>query len=108
MATVTWSITNLSTEQTPDPNYVVRASWRVTASENGKSFFQDGSSTFAQTQQSNFIPYDQLTPEIVLGWVKAQLGPEVTANCEKTVVTQLGYLLNPAPEPAPQQLPWAA
>jgi hypothetical protein len=106
MATITWSITNLLTEQTPDPNYVVNASWRVTATESGKSFFQDGGSTFAQTQQSNFIPYDQLTPEIVLGWVQAQLGAEVVANCEKTCTTQLGYLLNPAPEPQPQPVPW--
>lgn len=106
MATVTWSITNLATEQTPDPNYVVRASWRVTASEHGQSFFQDGNSSFAQTQQSTFIPYDQLTPEIVLGWVQAQLGPEVVANCEKTCTTQLGYLLNPAPTPNPTPLPW--
>lgn len=106
MATVTWSVTNLATEQTPDPNYVVRANWRVAATENGKVFFQDGTSTFAQTQQSSFIPYDQLTPEIVLDWVKAQLGPEVVANCEKTCTTQLSYLLNPAPSPDPTPLPW--
>jgi hypothetical protein len=106
MATVTWSITNLFTQQIPDPNYVVTALWRVTAFENNKSFFQDGTSTFAQTQQSNFIPYDQLTPEIVLGWVQAQLGAEIVANCEKTVTTQLGYLLNPAPTPQPQPTPW--
>lgn len=106
MATVTWSITNLATEQIPDPNYVVRASWRVTASENGQSFFQDGNSTFEQNQQSTFIPYDQLTPEIVIGWVQAQLGPEVTANCEQTCVTQLQYLLNPAPTPTPTPVPW--
>lgn len=108
MATVTWSITNLGTEQTPNPNYVVRASWRVTASENGKSVFQDGTSSFSQTQQSNFIPYDQLTPEIVLDWVKAQLGSEIVENCEKTCTTQLGYLLNPAPSPDPTPLPWGA
>ena len=106
MATVTWSIINLFTEQNPDPNYVVIATWRVTASESGQSVFKDGSSKFAQTQQSNFIPYDQLTPEIVLGWVQAQLGAEVTANCEKTVTTQLNHLLNPAPEPQPQPVPW--
>jgi hypothetical protein len=106
MATITWSITNLFTEQVPDPNYVVTATWRVTASDSGKSVFQDGSSSFAQTQQSNFIPYDQLTPEIVLGWVKAQLGAETVANCEKTCTTQLGYLLNFAPEPQPQPVPW--
>ncbi len=106
MATITWSITNLFTEQVPDPNYVVTATWRITVSDSGKSVFQDGSSSFAQTQQSNFIPYDQLTPEIVLGWVKAQLGAETVANCEKTCTTQLGYLLNPAPEPQPQPVPW--
>jgi len=106
MAVVTWSITNLSTQQTPNPNYVVMAIWRVTASESGKIFFQEGSSTFAQTEQSSFIPYDQLTPNIVLGWVQAQLGPEVAANCETPCITQLGYLLNPAPEPQPTPLPW--
>lgn len=106
MATVTWSITNLATEQTPDPNYVVRASWRVTASESGQIYFQDGNTTFSQDQQSAFIPYDQLTPEIVIGWVKAQLGSEVVANCEKTCTTQLGYLLNPTQTPEPTPMPW--
>lgn len=106
MATVTWSVASMSCVQQPDPNYVVQVSWVVTASESGQSFFQMGNTQLPASQQGTFIPYDQLTPEIVLGWVKTQLGPDVVAKCEQTVLNQLNYQLNPPPTPQPQPLPW--
>jgi hypothetical protein len=106
MSAVTWSIASMSCLQSPTPDYVANVMWAVTATESGQSFFMTGQTSFPVVQQSNYIPYNQLTPEIVLGWVKEKLGPETVANCEKSVTTQLGYQLNPPVEPQPQPLPW--
>lgn len=106
MTTVTWSVTSMSCLQSPTPDYVANVIWAITASEGGKSFFMPGQSSFPVVDQSSYIPYNQLTPEIVIGWVKENLGPEVVLNCEKTVIAQLNMQLNPPVEPQPQSNPW--
>jgi hypothetical protein len=54
-----------------------------------------------------FIPYPDLTPEIVIGWVQDDLGPEGVANIEANLNAQIEAQINPPPTPQSFPLPWA-
>lgn len=105
MTTFTWSISRMDTIQIPDPNYVVKAYWNLQATNGTETVSTGGIATFSSEQsESGFIPYNQLTQEIVLGWVKTQLGDSGVASYEESLQKQL----TPAPTPEYTPLPWAA
>lgn len=43
---------------------------------------------FEETAGPEFIPYEDLTEEIVIGWVKDELGPEVVSETESVVAAE--------------------
>ena len=54
-----------------------------------------------------FIPYVDLTPEIVIGWVQSNLGPEAVAAIEESIAITIQRQVTPPPEPEVLPLPWA-
>jgi hypothetical protein len=106
MTTYTWTITKMSTLQQPDPNYVVTAYWRLTGVDGQYVASLEGINTFDSQQESNFVPYDQLTNDIVVGWVQNQLGANGVSNCEVNVQNQINSLINPPVSPQITPLPW--
>lgn len=106
-ATFTWVVTQMMTVQQPDPNYVVTAQWTLTGEESGCTAFYVGDTTFNSQQSSPFVPYDQLTNDIVVGWIQASLGADGVAQVEGIVQNQLNTQINPAPAPDLTPLPWA-
>lgn len=79
--TYSWQIASLEREL-PD-NYVYTAHWTVRASEPTGQTNDEGQPTFYAAEvygqvgfsrPDNLIPYDSLTEEIVIGWVKDELG----------------------------------
>lgn len=104
MTIYTWSINSMYTVQQPDPDYVVRAFWTLTGTDGNKNASVSAAANFSQAdEQQNFIPYDQLTQEVVIGWVQAQLGEVGIASYQSQIDAQL----NPRPEPEFTPLPWA-
>jgi hypothetical protein len=106
MTTYTWTVTKLYTLQQPDPNYVVTAYWRLTGVDGQYVAYAEGNNTFDSQQESNFIPYDQLTNEIVIGWVQNQLGAGGIFSWEACVQGQINSLINPPVSPQITPLPW--
>ena len=106
MTTYTWTVTQMSTLQQPDPNYVVNAYWRLTGVDGQYTAYVESSSQFDSQQESNFIPYDQLTNDIVIGWVQNQLGASGISNWEACVQGQINSLINPPVSPQNTPLPW--
>jgi len=106
MTTYTWTVTNMYTLQQPDPNYVVNVLWELTGVDGGYTVTLGGNTVFSSSQTSNFIPYDQLTSDIVIGWVQADLGAAGIANCEANVQGALNIKMNPPPVPQNTPLPW--
>jgi len=53
-----------------------------------------------------FIPYADLTPEIVIGWVQSALGPEAVAAIEESIAISIQRQVIPPPEPEVLPLPW--
>jgi len=95
-----------------EQDYVVQANYSVIANEtiNGVSYTsQINNAAFfdVNSSQTNFIPYDQLTNEIVIGWIKSQMGIDAVVNVESNLSAQIQAQANPAPSPQPTPLPWA-
>jgi hypothetical protein len=105
MTTYTWTINAMYTLQQPDPNYVVNVLWTLTGVDTVAATAQ-GNTTFDSQQSGTFIPYDQLTEEVVIGWVQAALGADGIANYEANVQGQINSILNPPVSPQNTALPW--
>jgi hypothetical protein len=104
--TYTWTIDAMYTVQQPDPNYVVNVMWTLTGVDGQYTAFIQGNSLFDSNQSSTFIPYNQLTQDIVIGWVKSGLGEQGVANFEANVQGQIDSMKTPPVSPQNTPLPW--
>jgi hypothetical protein len=105
MTTFTTTIDAMYTLQTPDPDYVVNVLWTVTGVDGSNTASIGGNTQFSSSQApENFIPYDQLTPQIVIGWIPAQ----DISNAQACVQGQIDSMINPPVSPQNTPLPWAA
>jgi hypothetical protein len=96
------------TVQQPDPNYVVNVLWTLTGVDGTTTASIGGNTMFDSNQSSTFIPYDQLTEALVIGWVQTALGENGITNYEANVQGQINSILNPPVSPMNTPLPWAA
>lgn len=105
MTTFTTTIDAMYTLQQPDPNYVVNVLWTVTGVDGSNTASIGGNTQFDSSQQEGpFIPYDQLTPQIVTGWIP----PEQIVNAQACVQGQIDSMINPPVSPQNTPLPWTA
>jgi len=90
-----------------ETDVVTRASYTVLA-DDGEGHTADYSN-FAYTPLDPsvpFIPYADLTPEIIIGWVQYNLGPAAVAAIEESLAIQIERQVNPPKEPEVLPLPW--
>lgn len=103
MTTFTTTINAMYTLDTPDPGFVVNVLWTVTGVDGQYTAESSGNSQF-NMQEGTFTPYDQLTPEIVIGWIPA---PQI-ANAQACVQGQIDSMITPPVSPQNTPLPWRA
>ncbi len=103
MTTFTTTINSMYTLDTPEPGFVVNVRWTVTGVDGQYTANINGNSQFAM-QEGTFIPYDQLTPEIVIGWIPA---PEI-ASAQACVQGQINSMITPPVSPENTPLPWVS
>lgn len=108
MTTYTWTINAMYTVQQPDPDYVVNVVWTLTGVDGEYTASIGGNTLFDSQQADPFIPYNELTQEIVIGWVQNNLGPQGIANFEANVQGQIDSMINPPVSPQNTLLPWSA
>lgn len=102
--THTWSITRL--EQLNDGTGTVTEVFYNVLSEDEISCNSSGSVRLDTDSIENFIQYQNLTEEILLGWVKEKLG-ENLGNHEVNNAAWIESVKNPpAPRTISQPLPW--
>ena len=97
---VFWIITGRSDELDPDGNL----SYLATLS---------GNQPLTTSDITNFIPFEDLTNEIVVGWTQTAMGPVKMATFESNIAEQIELLINPVsinlyipiPEPPDPELP---
>lgn len=105
MTTFTTTIDRMYTLQQPEPDYVVNVLWTVTGVDGEYTAEIGGNTTFNSADQVGpVIPYADLTPEIVLGWIPANQ----IASAQACVQGQIDSLITPPVSPAQTPLPWAA
>ncbi len=113
MITYTWTTQRLFTLDLPtESNYVVNAVYSVEGSDDSTNppticTFSDNFATFTILQDDpNYVPYDQLTNDIVIGWIKNQLGEISVNSIELSIAAMIDTQLNPPPIPQEQPLPF--
>ena len=90
----TWAIANL--ERHTDSGIVYTAHWTVSATTAAASAGAYGSLGLeAPAEGDDVIPYEELTQEIVVGWVKDKLGEEQVASTEAALAAQIADQLTP-------------
>jgi hypothetical protein len=105
MTTFTTTINSMYTLQQPDPDYVVNVLWTVTGVDGAYTASIGGNTQFSSSQApETFIPYDQLTEAIVLGWIPANQ----IDSAQACVQGQINSLITPPVSPANTPLPWAS
>lgn len=96
-----WSIRQMNREN--DSGLVVSAIWQI--GQTGTQEVLTGSSEFSKG--NSFIPFDQLTEEIVLGWVKNGLGQDGVDGLERAHDDQIAKQANVVASPEiTAGLPW--
>jgi hypothetical protein len=106
MTTFTTTINAMYTVQQPDPDYVVNVLFTVTGVDGANTASIDGSLQFNSDQApETFIPYDQLTEAVVVGWVDAS---GQLPNLQACVQGQIDSMITPPVSPENTPLPWSA
>jgi len=103
--TYTTIINSMYTVSTPDPDYVVNVLFTVTGTDGTNTASIDGNCQFTSDQESVFIPYDELTEEIVIGWINDNTDNQ--ANYYANIDGQIESIVNPPVSPQNTPLPWA-
>lgn len=88
MATeITWQIANL--ERNTADGVVFTVHYTVNAADGTYKAGAYGSVGLEQPDPENLIPYAELTPELVIEWVKAKLGEEQVQSISDALQQQL-------------------
>ena len=78
---VHWIVTGISDELKPDG-----AAYSAT---------NIGTQTLDTSDVTEFIPFEDLTNEIVVGWTQGAMGEEQVASIEASIASQIENLINP-------------
>lgn len=82
LTSITFKVKKLSPTDDLDGHtqYVRSAMWVAIGTDGVHTVTQEGGSAFDLEPQANFIPFENLTEEIVVGWIRAQRGMEEHIN----------------------------
>ena len=106
MTTFTTTINQMYTVPNPT-GYVVNVLFNVSGTDGTYTANIDGNINFAPEQdQVDFIPYANLTEEIVMGWINTATNNQ--ENYYANVQGQINSMITPPVSPTSQPLPWSA
>ena len=108
MTTYTWAVTALYTETIAgQQDYVVIANYEVVGVEGTYSASVSNIARFNTESVTPFVPYENLTNEIVITWIQDELGVDGVSNLEACIQGQIDSQINPPVVPVNTPLPWA-
>ena len=107
MTNYIWKIIDLLTVDTDDkPDYVVFANYKIQAQEDEFTAETESLIQFKIDEGSSFIPYSELTNELVFSWIKSTLGEKEIKAIEKSLADQIHFKKNPPVSPKVKPIPW--
>jgi hypothetical protein len=108
MINYTWTVTDLLTiDVDQDPDYVVFANYKVLAEDGQYSAEFEALINFEVDPGPSFIPYQQLTNDIVVNWIKSYLGTPGIDSIYADLENQINFKKNPPRSPQLKPLPWS-
>lgn len=106
--TYTWKVTGLKTkDEGPNARAVVQTYWEKTGTDsNGSVGKFSGATPFtsANVPSELFVPFNELTEEIVLGWIQSVVVGSYEQHVNEQIQKQIDAAANPVVEAT---LPWA-
>jgi len=109
MTNYTWAVTALYTQTIADEqDYVVIANYEVIGVDGSHTASLSNNARFSTESVSTFIPYADLTNDIVIGWIQEELGVDGVANLEACIQGQIDSQINPPIVPQNTPLPWVS
>jgi hypothetical protein len=107
MINYTWIVTQLLTETIEgNENYVVIAHCETIGVDGEYSASVPNVIQFSTEDVTVFIPYEDLTEEMVINWIKESLGEEGVLSIEASIQAQIEAQKNPPVTPQETPLPW--
>jgi len=104
--TYTWAVTGVkATTVAGKTDYVIQTFWKKTGTdENGiTGMFSGATPLTPDPSQTSFVPYDQLTQDIVLSWIQPLVTGSYETHVNNVIAEQIAAKIDPVTEPA---LPW--
>ena len=89
--TYTWKISDL--ERQLADGFVETVHWRLYCAEGENSLSNYGSVNLDRPE--TLIPYNDLTEDVVIGWVEAALGETTVADMKTNLSAQVDLLVTP-------------
>jgi hypothetical protein len=96
-----WKIAQL--ERHAIDGVVYTAHWTLTANDGSDTASVYGSIGLEPPEEESMIPYADLTPELVVDWVKGQIGEEQVESMESALQAQIDEKKQPS---SATGLPW--
>ena len=100
MTTFNWTIVQMN--RLTSDGFVVTVHYNVSATDGTYQASTYGTTSYTQTPGETYIPYDDLTQAVVVGWVQTALDKEVV---EASLQGQIDALKAPVQQAG---LPWAS
>jgi hypothetical protein len=109
MTNYTWAVTALYTQTIADEqDYVVIANYEVIGVDGAYTASLSNIARFSTESVSTFIPYADLTNDIVIGWIQEELGVNGVNSIEACIQGQIDSQINPPVVPQNTPLPWVS
>jgi hypothetical protein len=106
MTQYTWNVTALYTETIDgEQNYVVIANYEVVGVDGEYTAALSNIARFSTESVETFVPYADLTNDIVIGWIQDELGVDGVSNLEACIQGQIDSQINPPVTPVNTPLP---
>jgi hypothetical protein len=105
----TWKLKSLKKTNSGNlENVVIQTYWELTGTdEDGNSGTFNGATPFKAPEGENFTAYEDLTEEMVLGWIKDQVVGGYKDHVEEKIQEQINQKKNVVEEVKEEELPWA-
>jgi hypothetical protein len=111
MLTYTWKLTNIKkTSNSTLSNVIIQTYWQVTGTdEDGLEGTFSGATPFdiSKVDSENFIAWNNLTEETVLGWIKEQVVGGYKEHIDQQMQKQIDSKKNVVVEVSGNDFPWA-
>jgi len=97
MATYNWNCKTVDVhpQEEEQTDVVYNVHWTVTGVNGDYSVTNIGTQIVPLNEGGDFIPFEDLTNEIVVEWTKEAMGEEQVASIEAGIAGQIEALINP-------------